>query len=68
MLLRKKPRNARLEKTYGCDGLAEVAVFIFPLFGHIEIDVDVRPVRGMCLCRGLRKQYESQKNAAADDD
>ncbi len=29
--------------------LAEVAVFVFPLFGCIEIDVDIRAVVGLCL-------------------
>lgn len=31
--------------------LAEVAIFVFPLFGGVEIDVDVRAISGLRLVK-----------------
>ncbi len=50
-------------------GLAEVAVFIFPLFGCIEIDIDGRALIGAGSCVfGIQNKSQNQDSSDNDAD
>jgi hypothetical protein len=49
-------------------GLTEVAVLVFPFFGHIKIDIDVGANGCTSFVGVLGNQYENQENAAADNE
>lgn len=56
----------RLLSVYMCfDRLAEVTVFVFPFFGRIEIDIDVRTV-GRAVFGVFDKVDEHQKGTCAN--
>lgn len=47
--------------------LAEVAVFVFTLFGCVKVDIDNRPVRG-AGARGLGNKQYAEQDAANNKD